>query len=166
MSTTPLTRAAQYAADFEAAQDSLIALVSSLTDDEWRRIGKNHPQRINDEDEGRTVAVIAHHVADAEGFIIERISRMLEGKPLAPVDFRASNATHASEHAQATREEVVTLLRANKQSIPPRVAAISDDQLDVMRDTPVGPMSVAQRLERVLIGHLKQHEGSIRAAIS
>lgn len=46
------------------------------------------------------------------------------------------------------------------------VRAIPDDQLDMVLETPVGPMSVQQRLERVLIGHLKGHQLSIEAAIS
>jgi len=45
------------------------------------------------------------------------------------------------------------------------VRAIPDNQLDVQRETPAGPMSAAQRVERVLIGHMNQHKGSIEAAI-
>ena len=44
--------------------------------------------------------------------------------------------------------------------------AIPEDQQDQERETPAGPMSVAQRLERVLIGHLKMHQGSIEAAVA
>jgi len=91
---------------------------------------------------------------------------MLEGKPLPRVDFKVSNAAHAVRHAAVTREEVIKVLRDNRDPIAEAVAAIPDEDLDQMRDTPVGPMSVSQRLDRVLIGHLKQHEGSIRATIS
>jgi hypothetical protein len=45
------------------------------------------------------------------------------------------------------------------------VRSIPDDQLDIERSTPAGPMSAAARVERVLIGHLKQHQGSIEGAI-
>jgi hypothetical protein len=60
---------------------------------------------------------------------------------------------------------VLRLMRSSKQRIADAVRAIPDNQLDVQRDTPVGPMSAAQRVDRVLIGHMKQHQGSIKAAI-
>ena len=44
-------------------------------------------------------------------------------------------------------------------------APYPDDQLDIQRSTPAGPMSAAERVEKVLIGHMKQHQGSIESAI-
>jgi len=165
MQDPTISRSAHFALEFERAQDGFIVLVSSLTAEQWKMIGKNHPQRLNDEDEGRPVGVIAHHVADSEKFIIDRIYAMLEGKPMPRVDFKVSNAAHAARHAAVSKEEVIKLLRENRDPIAEAVAAIPDEDLDLMRDTPVGPMSVAQRLDRVLIGHLKQHQGSIQATI-
>ncbi len=162
----PGIRAARYAAEFEAAQDEFIRLVESLSDEQWRMPGKNFPERMNDEDEGRPVGVIADHVAQVEPFIVERIQVMLAGDVPSPVDFRAINARHAIEHAGVKQADVVLRLRENKKRIADAVRAIPDSQLDGVRETPVGPMSIAQRLERVLIGHIKSHEGSIKAAIS
>lgn len=160
-------RSAQYAAAFEAAQQDFIKLVESLSDQQWGRVGKNFPQRINEEDEGRPVGVIAHHVAVSGPYIVERTQLMAEGKPLPPPrDFREVNAEHAAEHANVSRDEVVRMLRETLPRIAAAVRAIPDDQLDQTRDTPAGPMSVAMRLERVLIGHIKIHQGSIEAAIS
>lgn len=160
------TRAAKYADDFVAAQREFIELLESLSDDQWHAAGKNYPERINDVDESRPVGVIAHHVASSEQFIIDRIYLMLEQKPMPRVDFTESNAKHAAQKSGVTREEVVALLRANQERIPPRVRAIPDDALDVEHQTPAGPATVAQRLERVLIGHMKMHQGSIEAALS
>ena len=160
------TRAAKYADDFVAAQRGFIELVQSLSDDQWRAVGRNFPERINDVDESRTVGVIAHHVASSEQFIIDRIYLMLDEKPMPPVDFTESNAQHAAKKSGVTRDEVVALLRANEVGIAPRVRAIPDDKLDVEHQTPAGPATVAQRLERVLIGHLKMHQGSIEAALT
>jgi AcrR family transcriptional regulator len=161
-----VTRAARYAADFEAAQESFIRLVESLSDAQWAMTGKNFPDRMNDEDEGRSVGVIADHVAQVEPFIVERIQVMLAGEVPSPVDFRAINAKHAAQHANVSQADVASRLRANQKRIADAVRAIPDAQLDAMRETPVGPMSIAQRLERVLIGHIKAHEGSIKAATS
>jgi DinB superfamily len=151
MADPTASRSAHFALEFEKAQDGFIALVSSLTAEQWRMIGKNHPQRLNDEDERRPVGVIAHHVAQAEKFIIDRIYAMLEDKPIPPADIKASNAAHAARHAAATKEEVIKLLRDNREPIAEAVAAIPDESLDLMR---------------VLIGHLKQHQGSIEATIA
>src|SRR6202521_1801206 len=158
-------RSDHLAEQYEAAHDEFVGLVASLTDDQWHLAGKNFPQRINDEDEGRPVGVIAHHVATNGDYITERIQTMLAGGPLAPVNQRAVNAEHARSHAGVTKDEVLRLLRASKNRIANAVRSIPDDQLDIERSTPAGPMSAAQRVERVLIGHLKQHQGSIEGAI-
>ena len=165
MATPTHVRSDQYAQQFEAAQDEFIRLVESLNDEQWHLNGKNFPQRINDEDEGRPVGVIAHHVATNGDYITERIQTMLAGGPLAPVNQRAVNAEHARSHSGVTKDEVLRLLRATKGRIANAVRSIPDDQLDIERSTPAGPMSAAQRVERVLIGHLKQHQGSIEGAI-
>jgi hypothetical protein len=159
-------RSDQYAQQFEAAQDEFIRLVESLNDEQWRFVGRNFPQRINEEDEGRPVGVIAHHVATNGDYITERIQTMLAGGPLAPINIREINAEHARSHAGVTKDEVLRLLSSSKGRIASAVRGIPDDQLDIERSTPAGPMSAAQRIERVLIGHMKQHQGSIEAAIA
>jgi len=159
------TRSAQLAEQFEAAHDAFIRLVESLNEEQWHLAGKNFPQRLNDEDEGRPLGVIAHHVATNGDWIMQRIQTMLAGGPLAPVNTRAVNSEHARTHADVTKDEVLRLLRASKPRIAEAVRAIPDNQLDVQRETPAGPMSAAQRVERVLIGHMQQHQGSIEAAI-
>lgn len=160
-------RAAAYADQFEAAQEEFIRLVESLTDEQWSRTGQNYPQQINDEDEGRTVAVIAHHAAESGPLIVDRIVQMVRGETLPPPgDRREINAQHAAAHAAVTKDQVLKILRESKAPIAADVRAIPDDQLDQSRETPAGPMSVAFRLERVLIGHLKMHQGSIEAALA
>ena len=79
-------RSEKYAEQFEAAQDSFVDLIDSLTDEQWSIVGKNYPERVN-EDEHRTVGVIAHHVADSQKFIVDRIYLMLEEKSLPRIDF-------------------------------------------------------------------------------
>jgi len=158
-------RSALLADQYEAAHDEFVRLVESLNDDQWSLTGKNYPQRIGDEDEGRRVGVIAHHVATNGDWIVQRIQTMLAGGPLAPVNQREINAEHARNNAGVTRGEVLRLLQASRSRIADAVRAIPDNQLDVQRETPAGPMSAAQRVERVLIGHMNQHKGSIEAAI-
>ena len=159
-------RSADLAEQYEAAHDEFVRLVVSLNEDQWHLTGKNYPQRIGDEDEGRQIGVIAHHVATNGDWIVQRIQTMLAGGPLAPVNQREINAVHARNNAGVTKDEVLRLMRASKSRIADAVRAIPDHQLDIQRETPAGPMSAAQRVERVLIGHMKQHQGSIEAAIA
>ena len=159
-------RSALLAEQYEAAHDEFVSLVESLNEDQWHLTGKNYPQRIDNEDEGRQVGVIARHVATNGDWIVQRIQTMLAGGPLAPVNMREINAEEARTHAGVTKDEVLRLLRASKSRIADAVRAIPDNQLDIQRETPAGPMSAAQRVERVLIGHMNQHNGSIEAAIA
>ncbi|MEP7106296.1 MAG: DinB family protein [Chloroflexota bacterium] len=156
-----------YANQFEAVQQAFIRLLEPLTDEQWAQVGKNFPQRAYDEDERRTVGVIAHHVAVSGPYIMERIQLMAEGKPLPPPrDFKEVNAEHAAEQAEVAKDEVLKALRESTPRVSEAVRALPDDRLDQTIDTPAGPMSVRQRLERVLIGHIKMHQGSIESALS
>lgn len=166
--TTPARahgRAEAIAATYEATQRGFIELVASLTDDQWRRVGANYPQRVNDEDEKRAVGIIACHVALDEPWHLERIQRIITGDPVAPVDMAAMNRDQALEHVDVSRAEVLEMLRTQLPSIAAAIRAIEDRELDLSRETPVGPMSVADRLERVLIGHITAHRGSIEAVM-
>lgn len=165
MSATNI-RSAELATQYEAAHDEFVRLVESLNEDQWHLTGKNYPQRIDNEDEGRQIGVIAYHVATNGDWIVQRIQTMLAGGPLAPVNMRDINREEARTHASVKKDEVLRLLRASRPRIAGAVRAIPDNQLDVQRETPAGPMSAAQRVERVLIGHMKQHQGSIEAAIT
>ena len=167
MAETKTSRSAGLADQFEAAQQSFINLVESLTDEQWRMRGVNTPElRQNDEDESRRVGVIAHHVASTQPWIMGRIRAIIEDGPTPPVDFKIINAEHAIEHADATKAEVMGLLLDSLRRITNEVRAIPDNMLDKERQLPSGVMTVQQRIERVLIGHMKAHQASIEATIS
>ncbi len=166
MAESTSTRSAGLAEQFAAAHADFIRLVESLSDAQWRLKGKNNPQlRQNDEDENRLVGVIAHHVATSGNWIMERIQAIVDGAPTPPVDFKAVNAKHAAQHAGVTKDEVLRLLRESGTRIAAAVRAIPDASLDIERPIPSGVMTVQQRVERVLIGHIQTHQGSIEATI-
>ena len=167
MAETKTSRSARLADEFHTAQESFIKLVESLTDEKWRIRGVNTPElRQNDEDESRSVGVIAHHVASTQPWIMSRIRAIIEDEPTPPVDFKIINAEHALEHAGATKAEVVGMLQQNLHRITDEVRAIPDHMLDKERQLPTGVMTVQQRIERVLIGHMKAHQASIETTIS
>jgi hypothetical protein len=58
------------------------------------------------------------------------------------------------------------LLRESKPRLGKEIRAIPDHQLDKERQLPSGTMTVQQRIERVLIGHMKSHQASIEATIA
>ncbi len=167
MAETKTSRSTRLADEFETAQERFIKLVESLTDEKWRIRGVNTPElRQNDEDEARPVGVIAHHVASTQPWIMSRIRAIIEDEPTPPVDFKIINAEHAAQHAGATKSEVMGMLQQNLHRITGEVRAIPDHMLDKERQLPTGVMSVQQRIERVLIGHMKAHQASIEATIS
>jgi len=164
---TTASRSESLADQFEAAVENFIGVVESLTNDQWRMRGRNTPgMRINDEDEARPLGVIAHHVAVNQKVIMGRIQAVLHDEPTPPADFKQINARHANEYADTTKAEVVSLLRASSSQIAKDLRAIPDAKLDMAREVPSGKMTVEQRIERVLIGHLKGHQGSIEATIA
>jgi hypothetical protein len=73
------------------------------------------------------------------------------------------NADHAEQFAHATKAETLALLRQNAAAAAAIVREMGDAQLDRVG----GPMnmSAAQAIERILIGHVHEHHGSIRKAI-
>jgi hypothetical protein len=76
------------------------------------------------------------------------------------------NAEHAKQFANCTRDETLVLLRKNAAGAASTVRGLSDDQLD--RSAPLlggPPMTAQQVIERVLIGHVQEHHGSIRTTL-
>jgi hypothetical protein len=109
--------------------------------------------------------VIAHHVAVNGDFILERIQATLAGRPLPPLDFKGLNAAHAEQNAAVEKTTVLEILRESGPRLAAGVRAISDEQLDQAVETAAGTLSIEARIQRVLIGHVKTHQGSIEAAI-
>src|SRR5260370_9244475 len=152
MPDSKTSRSARLADQFEAAQESFIRVVESLTVEHWRMRGKNTPElRINNEDESRVVGVIAHHVAVNQDWIMSRIKAILDDKPTPPVDFTEINARHANEHAHATRGEVLALLRESKPRLCKEIRPIPTDHPDKERHLPPGTMTAPQPTEPELI---------------
>jgi hypothetical protein len=164
---TTASRSDRLADQFEAALENFITVVEALTNEQWRMRGRNTPgMRINDEDEARPLGVIAHHVAVNQDVIMGRIQTVLRDAPTLPVNFKEINARHAFEYADVAKAEVVTLLRESGRQIAQDIRAIPDEKLDMARELPSGKMTVEQRIERVLIGHIQGHQGSIEATIA
>ena len=77
------------------------------------------------------------------------------------------NAQHAREHANCTRAETLALHRSSAAAASAIVRGLPDAHLDHSGTLLTGmpPMTVQQIVESILIGHVNEHLGSIRATV-
>jgi len=151
-------RAATLAAEFEAINRDFIAEVARLTDEQWWKVAPG---------DNWTVGVVAHHVVDCYGLIVGWV-RILSRGDVAPYDHHtmdATNAEHARLHADCTRAETVERAASEVAEIARYVAGLTDDQLDTAGTFNGNPRTAEQMIERVLIGHTREHLSRIRSAL-
>ena len=147
---------------FEQASRDIISAVEGCSDAEWRAITAG---------ERWSVGVVARHVAEGHKAIAGLIQLAATGQPLPGLTMEMldqMNAEHARQHANCTKAETLELLRQNAALAGGLVRGLGDDQLD-RTASPLGGMpatSVHQMIERILIGHIKEHLESIRVAIA
>jgi len=144
----------------QKAFDEFTATVEGLSDAQWRATCAG---------EGWTAAVTARHIAQAPPFTLDLAQTVANGQPLPPITFAMRdqmNAQHAQEHADCSKEEVLGIIRQNAPTVVTAIRGFSDQQLDrsahfaaMGRD-----MTAQQVIEMIVIGHVQQHLGSIKAA--
>jgi hypothetical protein len=152
------SRAETLADQFEAANNETIAQVETCSDAVWKAPTPN---------DGRTVAAVAYHIADGHTGILGLVQSLANGEPLrriTPEQLDQGNAQQAELHANANKAEVVQALRQNGANAAGAVRGLSDEQLDRSGAFAGSEWSCQQMIERVLIGHVRDHLGTIRAA--
>jgi len=79
----------------------------------------------------------------------------------------AMNVKHLQENANCTKAETLALHKKNVAAAVAIVRGLSDVELDRSGSVLAGmpAVSAAQFAERVLIGHMDEHVGSIRATV-
>ena len=154
------TRAEALAEQVAAANDEFIATVEACSADEWRRPC---------EDEDRTVGVVAHHVAVVHEGLGQLVGAVAQGQAVPTISLaalHAMNARHARDHADVGQAETLEALRRHADGLARVVRGLSDEQLGLTTPALGGrEMRVAQIVERVIIGHPRQHLAGIRAAL-
>ena len=148
----------QLASQFEATNNDLLNLISGLSDEQWK---KKCP------DEGWTVGVTAHHVAESIGTLAGLVQGVAAGAPIPPLTMamlNEGNAEHATRASGVTREETVTLLRENITSGAAAIRGLSDEGLQKKASLPMGEMTADQIVELIMTGHAQMHIGGIKAA--
>jgi hypothetical protein len=153
-------RSQALAEQFEQGHRQMVATMERCSDAQWKSKTSG---------EQWSVGVVAHHVAQALEAVAGIVRMIATGQRLPPLtmdDLHKMNAEHAKQYANVTKDETVALLRKNGAAAAGTVRGLSDEQLD--RSAPVlgGPLMTAQQLvEQGLIGHVKEHHGSIQATV-
>jgi hypothetical protein len=154
-------RAQALAGQFNDTLAEIAALIESVPDDFW-------DAPLSDED--RPIGVVAYHIGDGIGFELRVLQAAARGEDSAITwdDIHAANAQDAVANVGVTRAQALALLRQNGAPATAAIAALSDTQLDRVVNVPFlgGPVSVAQIVEWLLIGHLRWHEPGIRGVLA
>ena len=151
-------RAEALAAEFEQTNRDVAEVVGQLSDDQWATLvpGENWP-----------VGVVVRHIASSHELIGGWVRALADGQALQLTHQQVDelNAAQAREHAACTKPESLALLRRTGEAAARLVRELDDDQLDRRGAFFERELSAGQVVERVLIGHPRQHLASIRAAL-
>jgi DinB family protein len=152
-------RAEQLAKKFDESCREFTKVLEGLSAADWKKVTVA---------EKWPVGCVAHHVAGGQGRISGFLEMLAKGQPLPKLtrdNVNANNAKHAVEHANPDKAETLELFRANGAKASAIVRGLSDAELDrsgtVLTDIPA--MTVQQAIEGILINHVQEHLGSIRA---
>src|SRR5262245_34909343 len=100
-------RARTLAQQLEHANHDLITTVEGLSDAQWKAKTPG---------DGRSVGVVAHHVATSHKMVAGIAQAIAHGQPVPTITMdmiHQGNAAHAAQHAHCTKTETVALLRQN-----------------------------------------------------
>jgi hypothetical protein len=152
-------RARILADQLEHANHELIHTIERLTDAQWRASTPG---------DGRSVGVVAHHVASSHKSVAGLVGAIAHGHNVPTITMEMihdGNAKHATQFANCTKAETLALLRQNGAAAVASVRGLGDAELDRTVKLPMGMLTAAQVIEKVLIGHAQDHHGTIRKAV-
>ena len=160
------SRRAELLADrIEEGAERLAAYAESLTESEWRT------PVIEGGKAGRSVGVVVHHVASMYPIEAEVARAIATGANVTSVTWdlvHGINAKHAEEHAEATKEETLDLLRTNSAKAAEVVRLFTDEDLD--RAAPFSlsygaPMTAQFVIEDHALRHSWHHLARLRKTL-
>src|SRR5215470_5373829 len=152
-------RAHNLAQQLEHANRDLIHTVEALSEAQWRAKTPG---------DGRSVGVVAHHVATSHKSVAGLVGAIAHGKAVPTITMEMihdGNAKHADQFANCTKAETLALLRQNGAAAVAMVRGLNETELERTVNFPMGTLTAAQVVEKVLIGHANDHHGTIRRAI-
>jgi hypothetical protein len=154
-------RAEQLAKKFDESCAEFNKVVEGLSDADWTKVTSA---------EKWPVGVVAHHLAEGHANVGGLVHLVAKAQPLPGLTWEmihANNAKHAKEQTNVTKAAALALLKANGEKTSALVRALSDAELDRSASVLAGmpAMTAAQAIEGILINHVHEHLGSIRATI-
>ena len=150
------------AKQFEVKAQEATTVLERLSDADWKKTTSA---------EKWTVGVVAHHMAGAHEAIAGIVKTVASGQsmPNFTMDMLHDlNAKHAQEHAEATKAETVALHKKSAAAAAAVLRGLSDADYAKSGTVIAGlpPMSAEQVVGGILLRHIEEHLGSIRATIS
>ena len=149
------------AKQFEAKAQEATTVLERLSDADWKKTTSA---------EKWTVGVVAHHMAGAHEAIAGIVKTVASGQsmPNFTMDMlHDMNAKHAQEHAKATKAETVALHKKSAAAAAAVLRGLSDADFaksgTVLAGMPA--MSAEQVVGGILLRHIDEHLGSIRATV-
>ena len=154
-------RSDMLAKQFEEKAGELTDTIQTMSDADWKKVTTA---------EKWPVGVTAHHVAGAHEPISGIAKMVASGQAMPPFTMQMldeGNAKHAKDFANCTKAETLELHKKGVASAAAVVKGFSDADLEksgtVMTGMPA--MTVQQIVEGILINHVQDHLGSIKATI-
>jgi len=152
-------RGAALADEFRGDYASVDELLTSLSDTDWGL-------RCNGE--GWPVGYVAHHIG--HGIVRPRgwIEQVLVGED--PFDFDWET-THELNRRRSGRlglpavDDTLRFVRVSAEHFAALIASLSDEQLSRIGFTQKGHQRDVEWVVRLVMRHMKEHSGSIRAAV-
>ena len=149
------------AKQFEVKAQEATTVLERLSDADWKKTTSA---------EKWTVGVVAHHMAGAHEAIAGIVKTVASGQsmPNFTMDMlHDMNAKHAQEHAKATKAETVALHKKSAAAAAAVLRGLSDADFaksgTVLAGMPA--MSAEQVVGGILLRHIDEHLGSIRATV-
>lgn len=158
-----MTHAEDAADRFLVAHEEFFAFVKDASAEQWRVKGINHPKiRVGNEDEGRPVGVIVHHVA--HGYMTNRLRCLawLKGEDPEPPG-PETNRRHAEEHPNPDRGETLRFLKEQASELHAFIKSLSDSELAARGTFVNGSTTIDELIGRRVPFHIRWHHGSIQA---
>lgn len=152
----------KFATDYQALFDDIISTVEGATDEQWRMVTAS---------EQWPVGVVAHHLAMVQDFFVNTLQATASGEgELANFTIEQvheNNARHAVEHADATKNETLELLKSNTPRAVQLINSLNEKQMESNAGNFAGnELTVALVVEWIGIGHHYEHLESIKATLA
>jgi hypothetical protein len=158
MRTVRSKRATAIAQQFVTSTAALAGLLETLSDEVWDRPVPT---------DGRTVGIVAKHLADSPPVVIGIARSVSAGGRLPSWEaIHEWNAQMAKTNAGCDPQGTIRALREAAVASVESIEKFTDDELDVTTVNDEGlTRSVAELLHVLLVGHTLQHTGDIEKAV-